>query len=125
MVESKQISMSQHQIVRNIFIFLFLISFGFNLFFIANRKEVQPIDEARYNSEIEILRFRIKQYGIIERRYEEQVDSLSEAIKVKQKTRIIYINQHAEENEKINKLTGIAPRLNYLDSIFANHHRHD
>jgi hypothetical protein len=117
--------MSQHQIMRNIFIFLFLISFGFNLFFIANRKEVQPIDEARYNSEIEILRFRIKQYGIIERRYEEQVDSLSEAIKVKQKTRIIYINQHAEENEKIDNLTGIAPRLNYLDSIFANHNRHD
>ena len=110
---------------RNIFIILFLISFGFNLFFIANRKKEQPIDEARLNAEAAILRFKINEYEVKDKDYVKQIDSLSEAIKVKQKTRIVYINQHAEENEKIDNLTGIIPRLNYLDSIFANYNRHD
>lgn len=117
--------MNHQQITRNVFMFLFLISFGVNLYFLASRKEPEVTNEDRLNTEIEILRFRIKQYGIIERRYEDRIDSLSVAIKVKQKTRIVYINKHAQENEKIDNLTDIPPRLNYLDSIFANYNRHE
>ena len=50
----------------------------------------------------------------------QKIDSLSEAIKVKQKTRIIYINNNQDAHARIDTFSSHTVRHQHLDSIYSN-----
>ena len=107
---------------KEIIILLLMIGLCIAVHSLTSKDNTIRDNSEKYDQEISRLLIDIDYYMIVDSLRATYIDSVTVILEEKVKYRVVYVNNHKGENEKIANLDSLT-RIEYLDSIFTNRSR--